>query len=142
KRERGDEYRCNALISGEHRDKDEFARRGPVGELWVDMPLRHQRERAARACKDGCDDEVDGDDPVRRYAEILDAQIVLTNREAGKTEFGAEQNGRRNAGEPGGDDRDRIQHEIRLARVDEAYAEQARAHDVEAIGSAEHGGFD
>ena len=108
----------------------------------IDVPLRHQGKRAASSGENRRDNKIDGDDPVRRDTEILDAQIVFTNREAGEAELGPKQDRCCDAGEPGGDHRDRIQHEIGLARVGEDHAEQARPPDVEAIGAAERVRFD
>ena len=81
------------------------------------MPLRHQRKGAAGAGENRRNHEVDGDDAIGREAEIFDAQIILAHREAGQAEFGAEQDGRRDAGKAGRDDRHGIQHEVGLARI-------------------------
>ncbi len=138
-RDRGDEHRGDALVSGQHRHENEFARGGPVGELRIDVALRHQGQRAAGAGENRRDDEIDGDDAVGGKAEIFHPQIVFTHREAGKAKLGAEQDGRGDAGKAGGDHRDRIQHEIRLAGVAEDHAEQAGAADIESVGAAERG---
>ena len=53
----------------------------------IDVTLRHQGKGAAGAGEYGRNDEVDGDDPVGRNTQILDAQIVLSNREAGESEL-------------------------------------------------------
>ena len=140
-RHRGDEDGGDALVAGKHRDEDEFTRRGPVGELRIDVPLRHQGKGAAGAGENRGDHEVDRDDPVGRDTQIFDAQIVFTHGEAGEAEFGPEQDGGRDAGKAGHDDRDRIQHEIGLARIGETHAEQARPPDIESIGAAKRGGF-
>ena len=101
------------------------------------MPLRHQGKRAARAGEDCGDHEIDRYDPVGRDAEIFNAQIVFTHREAGKAEFGPEQDGRGDAGTSSHDDRDGIQHEVGFARIGETQAKQGRPPDIESVRAAE-----
>ncbi len=106
------------------------------------MPLGHQRECAACACEDRRDHEVDGDDAVCGGAEIFDAKIVFAHGQTRQPEFRAEQDCREDARKAGCDHGHGIQHEIRLARIVEDHAEQSGAADIEAVGAAEHGGFD
>ena len=78
---------------------------------------------------------------VGRDAQIFDAQIVFAHRQAGKTEFGPEQDSRGDAGKARHDDRDGVQHEVGFARIGEAHAEQGRPPDIESIRAAKRGRF-
>ena len=70
--------------------------------MWIDVALRHQSKRATGSGENRRDNEIDGDDPVRRDPEILDAQIVFPNGKAGEAKLRPKQGSGGNAGEPGG----------------------------------------
>ena len=117
--------RRDALIAGEHRHEDEFVRSGPEANCGSTCRCAIRAKAPLAPASIAAITKLTVTIRTATTPRYSTRRLVFANRKAGKAELGPEQDGG-DARKPCGHNRQRVQHEVGLARIGEDHAEQAR----------------